>query len=591
MVNPYCALYDRATKILGSFENLQFITVVQPGQRLPSGRPKSLQVELPRLQIMFHVNQKHMLQSPQLKVEIDQNQDAGTWYGFRSKLVCRSVSNPDHQSILVPIGSLEARPDGCHVEVRIVPTGMYGRFTVNKTLGRLDCASEPVLVYTKALLHAMTSFVLPDRLTGRTGLEEAIEWLKSGMSQPWSPLGPGALPILVRIAQLTPRREYYPSDLRVMRTDYWDDSIPKRLQSSEYWPIVEKIIQTSQSLAVFAISDHVDQDLRLPSIGDSHLHTRALSRQRALQRCEEVVRSQQTPTSLPYKSRDCPSHANIPHRNVLEITHSIRTWPQSLDTTAKLAQLLEAENRVGGFGSVFDKASLNDRLRTNIAQNWGSLVLYAKTARTKYDLMFLLGLMAFRLDAELSLLRTLLAFAIFDDLQNLHLPEWEEFEYFHPDQVPQLDWMLKLIKPFGAPAPADDRAVLEEFANAKLRRKIQNERVKHEKKVEEDCKTFTNLLLKQWPCLEPTVEGLSQTLLVDVGPGLMAVRAEWRRLSMNWDLSNHIADVQVILNRRASKTGYELPAPVASSDTFFETMRGCEVPDLSTLMQKSIRES
>lgn len=40
----------------------------------------------------------------------------------------------------------------------------------------------------KAYLHAATSFVLPDPLTGRTGTEEALHCLTSGSCQPWTPL-------------------------------------------------------------------------------------------------------------------------------------------------------------------------------------------------------------------------------------------------------------------------------------------------------------------------------------------------------------------------------------------------------------------
>ncbi|KAI5460281.1 hypothetical protein BGZ63DRAFT_454593 [Mariannaea sp. PMI_226] len=554
VVNPYSPLFFRATRILDSFENSNYIMVVQPGGR------RHLQVELPRLQILFHVNDRQMLKSPQLQVEIDPIQDAGTWYGLRSKLVCTSTTNPLHKSILVPLGNVTARVDGCHVEVRIAPNGVYGKFTIDETLGRLSCAAEPLLIYTKALLHALTSFILPDPLTGRTGAEEAVEWLQSGMSQPWCPLGPAAVQVLRRITQLTPRREYYPSDLRVMRTDHFTNSLPIRLQSSAYRPIIGKIVEISQNLTVFSLTDsEKSEKIGIPPSGNPHLHTRALLRQQALERLEGDAKDRQTPVSYVYKSRDRPSIKNIPHRNVLDITHSIRKWPQSLETTSRLAHVLAASNLIGGFESAFDKASLNDRLRVNIVQNWGSLVIFMKTVKTKYDLMFLLGLMAFRLDADMPLLRTLLAFAIFEELKNVQTPIWSKFYVFQPGQVPQLGWIMGMIQPFGAPPPEDDTEAFGQLAS--------------------------------WPCLEPNLDKFTESLLLDIGPALETIRPEWERIFKNMDLTNHIQAVQEILDRRISRIGYELREPVSSEDIFTPRLRGELIPNLNRLLQNPINHS
>lgn len=88
---------------------------------------------------------------------------------------------------------------------------------INDVLGRLDCATEPRLLYVKAMYHAYTSFVVSDPLTGRTGSEEALHCLESGYCQPWSPLNFWSLQDLNLISQLTPCREYYPKDLKVMQ--------------------------------------------------------------------------------------------------------------------------------------------------------------------------------------------------------------------------------------------------------------------------------------------------------------------------------------------------------------------------------------
>ncbi|KAH7122883.1 hypothetical protein EDB81DRAFT_861125 [Dactylonectria macrodidyma] len=577
LVNPYSPLFCRATRILDSLEHRQHIFVMQPG----GGR--HLQVELPRLQILFHVNSKLALQSPQLQCEIDSDQDPGTWYGLQTKLVVRSISNPMHRSILVPLGKIAfAKSDGCHVAVRIDANGSYGRYPINDTLGRLNCAAEPVLVYTKALLHALTSFLIPDPLTGRTGTEEAIEWLQSGVTQPWNPLNRAPMEILEWISRLTPRREYYPLDLRVMKTDHWMDFLPATIQNSALRPLVEHILQVSKSLAAF--SDHPVQAIELPSAGDDHLHKRALLRHQVLERYVGDAKSRPLPVVSIYHSRDRPSHTTIRHRNVLEITHWIRAWPQKMETTDNLVQILATQNLIGGYDLAFDKVCLSDRLKTDVVQNWGSLVKFAQNATTRYSLMLMLAPMAFRLDADLQLLRTLIAFSIFKELRYMETPIWEEYHHFQPDQVPQLDYILRLLKPFAAPPPQDDTSGLEQFASAKQQRKWQAELFKHEYKVEEDSKFFANFLLTQWPCIEPSIRGLDRSVLIDLPSALEAIRPEWKRLYMNMDLTKHLREVQKILDRRTSKVAYELPVVVLSDDSFPIRLRGKEVADLSQLM-------
>ncbi|KAI1056515.1 hypothetical protein LB507_002185 [Fusarium sp. FIESC RH6] len=539
IVNTYSPLFNRVTRILDSFENRDQILVYQPERR-------NLAVELRRLNLTFHVNRNNRLQSPQLQCEIDQNQDAGTWYGLRSKLV------------------------------------YLGAF------GGIDCAPEPTLVFTKALLHACTSFILPDPLTGRTGTEEAIQWLQAGISQPWTPLTPPSMAVLQNIAQLTPRREYYPQELRVMRTDHWIENLPLRLQSSAFRPIVNQILECSATLGIFATKDQAPvEQPELPPLGELHLHTRVVFRQEAAERCLDSASGRTAPTNHQYASRDRPTVNNIMHRNVLEVTHLIRHWSQNFKTTDDLAQVLSQGANVGGFVVPLEATSLNEKLKVDIVQSWGSLVLFAQQSTTdRFKLMYLLGPMSFHLDANMPLLRTLVAAAVFTDLKDLETPKWEEFEHFQPNQTPQLDYLLQLLEPYKATPPENVAVGLEQYSSGKVLRKMQIERAKHESKVEKDCKYFANHLLSQWPCLEPNVGGLEQALLIDIGPALEAIRPEWRRLFMNRDLAEHLKSFQAILDKRTLDDRYEPPPVPSSEDVYTVRIRGCELVDLRQLLAK-----
>jgi AraC-like DNA-binding protein len=197
--------------------------------------------------------------------------------------------------------------------------------------------------------------------------------------------------------------------------------------------------------------------------------------------------------------------------------------------------------------------------------------------------------MSFHLDANMPLLRALVASAVFTDLNDLKLPQWEEFEHFQPNQTPQLDYVLQLLKPYKV-APAESVAAgLGQYSSGKVLRKLQIERAKRESKVEEDCKFFANHLLSQWPCLEPTVSGLDHSLLIDIGPALEAIRPEWRRLFMNRDLAEHLQEVQAILDRRTLDDRYEPPPVPSSEEAYTVRIRGGELVDLRQLLSKPYR--
>jgi hypothetical protein len=73
--------------------------------------------------------------------------------------------------------------------------------------------SKLVLYY----LHALTSFCLPDGLTGRTGTEQALDILNSAAVKSFDQFSNKNVDCLYRIAELTLRRVYYPTYLRDMQ--------------------------------------------------------------------------------------------------------------------------------------------------------------------------------------------------------------------------------------------------------------------------------------------------------------------------------------------------------------------------------------
>ncbi|KAH7327815.1 hypothetical protein B0I35DRAFT_465989 [Stachybotrys elegans] len=605
-VSPYSPLFARAAGILEPLEGRAHMLITQ-------GHNRHVQVELPRLQLVFYVNSKRLLESPQLQVEIDPNQDAGTWYGLRTKLVCRALNNgtlnnSPQRSILVPLGETHIEAHRCHVRVWNEQTGVYGKFLINPLLEQIDCAPEPGLIYTKALMHACTSSHIPDALTGRTGTEEAIHWLQSGICQPWAPLPPIALQKLQHLARLSPRRVYYPQDLKVMKTDWYDPAMPVMIQDSRLRPIVDAILNTSRTLNGFAPTDYEYPVLETP--GPFHLHRRTIIRQEALERCLGDAEERSQPLPWVYQARhfpsssgpsssgplssyppsSYPSSASSPsvssaYRRVLEITNAIRAWPQEMKTTSSLAQSLTTNSFVGPFTEIFAKASLNDRMKTDIVQAWGSLVRYAQACEEPYSLMYLMAAISFS-DVDMGLLKTLVAFAVFDELRNIPLPEWEDYVAYNPTQVLHQGFLVSVLKNFQTQPEQDASETFGNFMNSKQLKKVQLMKARHEMQADEDTQYVAKFLLRQWPCPEPSVEGLERAVLLELGPALEAVRAEWKRLYQNLALTNHLEAVQEVLSKRFSDTEYVPPAFVRSEDAYPTRLRGHDLVDLNMLLHK-----
>jgi len=581
LVNPQSPLFRQVALIFDKFEYAQHLTVYQPANR-------SLSVELRRLELTFSVNSKNLLETPQLRSEVDPNQDAGTWYGLNSKLVLRDAINPRRRSIVVPMGSMSYRRNGFHVAVEVANDGSYGRFTINDVLGRLECAAEPRLLYLKAQFHAYTSFVVPDMLTGRSGTEEALHCLKSGYCQPWTILNPGPYQILMSIAKLTPIRNYYPEDIKVMQQVFWDAQLTTTIQTDDFRLIVESICQKSKQLSVFTF--HQTELPSLQSAGDRYLLRRSYLRRALYQRSDSSCDGQRAAPDVTYEVRDHlrPSQRQ---KNVYESVSLIRNWPSDIPRTPKLAVILQDWPAIGGYNESFDKILLSDRLTVNFALELGSLANLCVNSepKDKYRLMFLFALMSYNDNADMDLVRTLIAFAVLKDLKALDTPKWPSYIHFRQNQVPRSDYLLQLIKPCGVPYPAYERSTFGYILSFKQRRRLEAAELAHEQRIEDQSKTLAQHLLRQWPCLEPTTEGFITPDLVDVPQAMEIIRPEWRRLFQNLELSNYIQQVQIVLDHHRTLVEIEQPNARREVQEIIPTRcRGGELPTLSRdLLRKS----
>lgn len=557
LVDPRSQLFKQIAHAFSAFENPSALTLYQPEKN-------NLTVELKRLEISFFVSARGYLYSDQLRSEIDPDQDAGTWYGLSSKLVLRNVQSPQERSIIVPLGAVSYKLQDLHVAVSVANEGVYGRYAINSTLGRLECAPEPRLLYLKAFLHACTSFVIPDPLTGRTGTEEALHFLQSAICQPWRPLEPSEFQRLADIMKLSPVRKYYPSDMQLMQQVSWDPELSTTIQDDALKPAAQMILDASNSLVPFSANC---QPLSLETSGQiPHLMHRADFRRRLHRRSEpnDVCVAE----DLVYQPRDRQSSSQQ-RLNVFETASILRDSPPRIGCMADLPKTLCQWPIITGFKNTYDNILLTELLGVDLAGEWGALINLCRFSDRDaiYRLTFIFGPIVFRPDVDMTIIRTVLAHYLFDDVRSLEPPQWPLFDNFRFDRGPRSEDLMQFIQQFCDPLQA------EEFVSAfglskKSRRELQRAKEKHKAQMETECHAVVSFLLVQWPCACPTIDNLpsmfsdSSRPLLRVSEAVEFIRPEWLRLYQNWELSAYLRLIQQALNKHCGQAGeahYALP--------------------------------
>ena len=548
LVDPSSAVFKSVANVIEPFEDRRNIIMFQP-------QKKNLLFSLPRLELSFGVNSAGLPESQQLRAFIDSNQDAGTLYGLASSLVVCDITEPEHRSIIATMGSVDIKQQGYHVKAQINHNGYYARFFINNVLGRLECAPEPRLIYFKAYCHAITSFIEPDPLTKRTGTNEALHCLQAGNAQPWAPLDETAYGTLSRIAALTPQRIYYPEDLKLLQQVIWEGHIMPQAQHDDYRPIAMEIVLQCELLNKFHLTS--TKPLLNDRRSDQHLLLRAQLRNQAFR----ANQNQQTTPIVPdrkYIARDCAN--SVSATNAFEAASLLKQWSHHITVNPNLAASLQEWPLIQGYAHDFELYLLGDLINIDFASNWGSLFkLCQRTVgpSERFKLMFLFATMSFDKTIDMSIVRSLIAVSVMEQFNTLELPKCHEFEYFRFRQIPSFDLLVQLIQPYRVPYPEDERALLSVTMHSKQRRKLEMAENKHEQLSESSCMALARFFLAQWPKRELSLDGRSDLLLLDVESAYLSLKPEWERLYDNYELSQHLTQVQGLLQpcRRVEALG------------------------------------
>jgi hypothetical protein len=571
LIDPNSYLFKQVADIFRHFEDSRKITIFQPVN--PKGK---LSVELRHLELSFFVNPKGLLQCRELNEEIDPDQDAGTLYGFESKIVLRDVANSKRRSVITPCGAITFTRHGMHVAVRAAGSTDYAKFGIDDVLGRLSCPPEPRLLYAKAQFHAYTSFVIPDPLTGRTGTEEAFHMLQSGHCQPWEPLGDAAIKILKTIADLSPKREYYPKHRQTLQTVSWNARLTTTVQHDAYERLVQKILNKSNHLRVFA--QNSVEDVHITAYIPSHLRERGLAQRRIYERSVSDT-SWAAASDRIYRSRGQQANS-VQARKVHHVANLFQTKPFQISTSRELSAILQDCQLIGGFhgGRQAEVAGLSDLVEKNVDEQWGSLVNICRNSDPEepYSLMFRLSLMSLNPTTDLDILKILVAFASLPMLRSLVPPSCPSFNQFKLDELPSIQSIFRVIS-IDLP---EKRERMQTKAEAE-----------HRKACKAEVKRLAQHFLDQWPHEEVTLNGFDSDLL-DVGLAMERVVPEWKRLHSNLSLSEYIIHVQDVLRRHKGPSNMSyLEAWNWAQNPFYGRTHDPVVPSISIdLLSKSLSE-
>ena len=563
LVDPRSKVFCLIAQIFCHFAEPHMLIVCQP--------KGNLYVELKNMDLTFRVNREGLLECSQLGSLIDPNQDAGTLYGLQSMIVLRDIENPAQRSVVTTIGGLKYARHGLHVNIKKENDGKYARYMIDSVLGRLHCPPEPLLLYTKAQLHAFTSFVVPDPLTGRTGTEEALGCLKSGSCQPWNPLLPSGIAILQTIANLTPRRRYYPKDLKRQQHVIWDSKLTTTIQHDAYECVVHSIMEKSRRLCLFQEGSLRPEDNNGEVRTNTHLRDRAHWRRSIYERPGVLSSPFRPPPDRVYLTRGRPARS-ARTSNAREILTIIYERPTKLHTIRNLEYVLKKWQVIGGYTHDFVPYGISDYLKVDAAQEWGGLINLCRKCEPEdaYDLMFRLGLVAFNEDVDMTTLRTIVAFFLFDDLKTLEYPEFTAIAGPDIDKKISYQQLIDILMPlcdeFEEPS-ASHKATPSEKS------RIKNSRKKHEKECQEACENNAEKLMKQWPTQKPFVKD-PDLLLFDDHTAQTQVTSLFNVTYLAWAFLNHISEVQDILDLNYTNTPIHCVEPSTKKGELFMAVNG-----------------
>ncbi|EHK23059.1 uncharacterized protein TRIVIDRAFT_230731 [Trichoderma virens Gv29-8] len=481
----------------------------------------ALNISLPRLRLDFSLEQGSSdIHCRQFRgMYVDKVQQIGTLVGLQSKLTLRDGQNK--RMILVPDGNVYYLGTSGHMRVEVVygSSARVHPFTIDTRLGRLIDNGSLQSKLCLAYLHALTSYCLPDSLTGKTGTEQCLSILNSAAVRSFQQLSEKDLDILDHISKLSPGRAYYPEDERVMETVTWDNQLSFLSQVGSLHTTALSIIEGVEQKAIFYSEQPVQYTI--PNHVDSSLGLRHQIRDSIFCVSGFGAENHTTSQDMHYQSRDRVRHAERSQRAfkaavmAAERRETIH-MPISGSFVSHMWKLLNNKSGTPGPNSpLADEVGYDCRwlseAKANFVKYWCRLHHSFRNKEQplcRFRLMFCAATMAYAEEHDASAVQALIACANIPSIGSLKVPNVEvfdmaagyEFSYSYIRYFIFDDYMKDFSSSPEAFLPRRPSYESDQELDARRRRTFENNR--HEAVTD-----FTKRLQEQWICPNPWMPG------------------------------------------------------------------------------------
>ena len=421
-----------------------------------------LDIELPRLRISFGLGSGDtVIRSNQFRsFIIDTDQCLGTLSGLENKLVLRpvgQVSDLSPRAVIIPYGEVSfTKGDTGHASAKIADSEegdvRYHFYKIDSRLGRLKDSGALQSKLFLCLLHAFTTHCLPDKLTRRTGTEEALRLLDSAAMRSFDRLSIDDIALLRQIAAISPKREFYPESKKYMQTVTWSHLSPLA-QDDSFYEIVQSILTQAQDCELFYPQSR--KEIEPLSHSTEELNKRHAIRASGYRTSQFGAEQHTTDYDKDYASRDTVAKSDAEHR-MYRLQKFLGDGRQSclLDrplpsTVEKISNILGSIIRKKDPQAGFDGTNISAhsaRLKisysskaefdvawlqspsTTLANTWFGIrkqLCESDLSRDKYKIMMFLAALTFCDDADPQIVQVLLGFATSSAMRQIQPPRHE----------------------------------------------------------------------------------------------------------------------------------------------------------------------
>ncbi|KAI5807814.1 hypothetical protein DFH27DRAFT_650380 [Peziza echinospora] len=435
------------SKLLSAIEeksNLQIILHPMPS-------PHRLVVHLHRYSLDFALNDRGLLECTSLPgLVIDSRQDMGTMIGLSNYLVLCEIGQLSKygRHVLIPRGKIEYTMGLCdkhnngHTVTRISTTGMskvaYHKYKIDAILGRLVGNTTMASRLYQNHLHALTSFCLPDPLTGITGTQTSLENLQQASMSSFQKITMHEVELLESIAKLTPIRVWYPDHLQVMQTVEWDGHLPATSQHAGFLKTALSILEHWEKISFFYPNESqiewkkaFEKHLKSPM----HLRKRAEIRNSVwFSETSDTYDSGTDITHVPYVQAKIEKKGQLEAQSQHIATLAVN-WSRDLQVPQEIFQDFRTwDGKILGTNSVEMPLGYYTELHeVPLGSIWMPLhkQFSQATRDDRFGMAFLLGVLAYKSAASMEQLETLLAFATIPEITrnlNSFLEQYSSFD-------------------------------------------------------------------------------------------------------------------------------------------------------------------